>query len=97
MTTTIENTESKNPKPKKPEKIPQAAQHPPNWSVIQIKHGSEKPNPTKKEKFQTENAVSVGNLTGPWNISVQHGELNATIAKRWDILPKFANPRPSAG
>ena len=56
-----------------------------------------KHNSTKKEKFQTEIAASAENQTGQWNIFAQHGEPNATTAKRWNTLPKFANPRPSAG
>ena len=97
MTTTTENTETRNPKSKRPKNTPQVVQHPPNRSVIQTKHGSEKPNSMKKEKFQTETAASAGNQTGLWSIFAQHGEPNVTTAKRWDTLPKFANPRPSAG
>ena len=50
--------------------------------IIQTKHGNEKPNSTKKENFQTEAAVSAENRTGLWNIFAQHGEPNATTAKR---------------
>ena len=49
----------------------------------------------EKRKIQTEIAAFAGNQTGPWNISAQHGELNATTAKKWDTSPKFVNPSDS--
>ena len=57
-------TETRNQISKRPEKTQQVAQHPPNRLVIQTKHGSRKPNSTRRKKFQTETAASAENQTG---------------------------------
>ena len=87
----------KNPKSKKPKENPQAVQHRLNKSAILTNYGSEKHISTRNEKFQTKIAASAGNQTGLWNTFARHGDHNATTAKRWGTLPKFANLRPSAG
>ena len=87
----------KKPKIKKPKENPQAVQHRLNKSAILTNYGSEKHISTRNEKFQTKIAASAGNQTGLWNTFARHGDHNATTAKRWGTLPKFANLRPPAG
>ena len=37
------------------------------------------------------------NQTGHWNTFSQHGEHNATTARKWDTSPKCVNPKSSGG
>ena len=52
---------------------------------------------TGRRSYRTATATFAANQIGLWNLSAQHGEHSAITARKWDTLPKCANPRPSVG
>ena len=68
-----------------------------NKSHTHTQHGSGKQPTRAKTQHQTATVISAVNRIGHWNTSVQHGRHSATIARRWDTLPKYANAKPSVG
>ena len=87
----------KKPRNKNPAKIQQTALQKTNRSDTQTKHENENQPSMTKENFQTGSAAFAEIRTGHWNTYAQHEEHNVIIAKRWDILSRCANPRPSVG
>ena len=52
---------------------------------------------TGKKKHRTVIAIFASNQTGHWNIYALRGERIAITARKQDILPKCAKPKPSVG
>ena len=55
-----------------------------------------KPNWGRKN-YRTVIVTSAINRIAHWSISAQHGDHSVTTARKWEILPRCANPKPSTG
>ena len=68
-----------------------------NKLLTHIHYGNEKQWTRARKNYRTVIAIFAANQTGPWNIFALRGEHNARTARKEDILPKCANPKPSVG
>ena len=87
----------KKPRYKKPRKDSQTVHQKMNRSDTPTKHDNQSQFCPTRKKSQTGICASAANKIRHWNTYVRHGEHNGRIAKRWDILPRCANPRGSTG
>ena len=87
----------KNREIKNPKTTQQTVHQETNRSNTTTKHENENKLVTRRENYQTGTAAFAENRPGHWKTYARHGDHNATFAKRWDILPTCANPRPSTG